>query len=224
MNPATDPKTLPEWAALEQHRIAMSAATLRGLFDEDPGRSASMTTEAGDLVIDCAKHLVTSETVALLIALAKACGLPGQIEAMFRGEPINTTEDRAALHTALRAPADASVHVDGSDVVPAVHEVLDRAIEFADRVRSGGWTGCTGRSIRTVVNIGIGGSDLGPVMAYEALRSFRHPSITCRFVSNIDGADIAAATDPAGPRDHPVHRLLQELHHPGDADQRTQRS
>ncbi len=178
----------------------MANQHLRDLFDTDPDRANTMRVDAGDLTIDYSKHRATGETIALLVAIAEQANLDERIAAMFSGEPINATEGRAVLHTALRAPADAVVLEDGANVVPEVHRVLDRAGEFATRVRSGSWTGHTGQRIRTVINIGIGGSDLGPVMAYEALRSFRHPEITCRFVSNIDGSDLDAALaglDPA---------------------------
>jgi glucose-6-phosphate isomerase len=190
----------PEWAALAEHRTTLAGRGLRRLFAEDPGRAESMTLEAGDLSADYSKHLVTGETVRLLVALAERAGLRARIDAMFAGERINVTEGRAVLHVALRMPRDASLVVDGTDVVPQVHEVLDRMRAFADSVRDGRWTGHTGRRIRAVVNIGIGGSDLGPAMAYEALRPFSDRGLTVRFVSNVDGADIAEATrdlDPA---------------------------
>jgi glucose-6-phosphate isomerase len=159
-----------------------------------------MTTMVADLTVDWSKHRVTDETVDLLMALARRAGLSDHIEAMFRGDAINTTENRAVLHTALRAPAGSVVEVAGRNVVPAVHDVLKKMAAFADRVRDGDWVGANGKPIRTVVNIGIGGSDLGPVMAYEALAAFHHDRISCRFVSNVDGSDIVAATadlDPA---------------------------
>ncbi|MFJ8331312.1 glucose-6-phosphate isomerase [Streptomyces sp. NPDC094437] len=190
----------PEWAALAAHRDALAGTSLRELFAADPGRGTGYTLQVGDLYIDHSKHLVTDETLALLRELAAATGVFGLRDAMFRGEKINTTEDRAVLHTALRAPRGAVVEVDGENVVPAVHAVLDRMAAFAGRVRSGAWTGHTGRRIRNVVNIGIGGSDLGPAMAYEALRAFTARELTFRFVSNVDGADLHEATrdlDPA---------------------------
>ncbi|WP_030378789.1 MULTISPECIES: glucose-6-phosphate isomerase [unclassified Streptomyces] len=181
----------PEWTALEDHRAdAIPQPRLRDLFETDPGRAQRYRVRAGDLLIDYSKHLITDETLALLQELATATDVFGRRDAMFRGERINTTENRAVLHTALRAPRDAVVEVDGENVVPAVHQVLDRMADFADRVRSGEWTGHTGRRIRTVVNIGIGGSDLGPAMAYEALRAFTDRELTVRFVSNVDGADL----------------------------------
>ncbi|MET7439795.1 glucose-6-phosphate isomerase, partial [Streptomyces sp. NPDC005568] len=191
----------PEWTALEDHRAQeMLHPRLRELFAADPGRADRYTVRVGDLRIDYSKHLITDETLALLQELATATGVFGQRDAMFRGERINVTEDRAVLHTALRAPRDAVVEVDGENVVPGVHAVLDRMADFAGRVRSGEWTGHTGRRIRNVVNIGIGGSDLGPAMAYDALRAFADRSLTVRFVSNVDGADLHEAVrdlDPA---------------------------
>ncbi|NEC51814.1 glucose-6-phosphate isomerase [Actinospica acidiphila] len=199
MSDVPEPTRRPEWAALEQHR-AQGVPGLRELFDTDPSRAERYVVHVGDLRIDYSKHLVTDETLRLLRELAAATDVFGLRDAMFRGERINTTEDRAVLHTALRAPRDAVVEVDGENVVPAVHAVLDRMSDFADRVRSGEWTGHTGRRIRNVVNIGIGGSDLGPAMAYEALRAYTARELTFRFVSNVDGADLHEAThdlDPA---------------------------
>ncbi|MET9391198.1 glucose-6-phosphate isomerase [Streptomyces sp. NPDC006624] len=191
----------PEWAALEDHRAdALPRPTLRELFDSDPGRAERYVVRVGDLRIDYSKHLVTDETLALLRELAAATDVFGLRDAMFRGERINTTENRAVLHTALRAPRDAVIEVDGENVVPGVHAVLDKMADFADRVRSGEWTGHTGKRIRNVVNIGIGGSDLGPAMAYEALRPFTARELTFRFVSNVDGSDLHEAIrdlDPA---------------------------
>ncbi|WP_458246537.1 glucose-6-phosphate isomerase [Streptomyces sp. MAI_2237] len=189
----------PEWTALEDHR-AQGQPQLRELFATDPGRAERYVVRVGDLRIDYSKHLITDETLALLQELAAATDVFGLRDAMFRGERINLTEDRAVLHTALRAPRDAVIEVDGENVVPKVHEVLDKMSDFAGRVRSGEWTGHTGRRIRNVVNIGIGGSDLGPAMAYEALRAFTARDLTFRFVSNVDGADLHEAVhdlDPA---------------------------
>ncbi|MGW3445756.1 glucose-6-phosphate isomerase [Streptomyces sp. NPDC001076] len=189
----------PEWAALEDHR-AEGQPVLRELFAADPARAERYVVRVGDLHIDYSKHLITDETLALLQELATATDVFGLRDAMFRGEKINITERRAVLHTALRAPRDAVVEVDGVNVVPAVHAVLDKMGGFAERVRSGEWTGHTGKRIRNVVNIGIGGSDLGPAMAYEALRAFTARDLTFRFVSNVDGADLHEATrdlDPA---------------------------
>ncbi|MGW3357722.1 glucose-6-phosphate isomerase [Streptomyces bungoensis] len=190
----------PEWTALAKHREELAGTRLRELFAADPRRGAGYTLQVGDLYIDYSKHLVTDETLRLLRDLATATDVFGLRDAMFRGERINVTEDRAVLHTALRAPRDAVIEVDGENVVPKVHAVLDKMAAFAERVRSGEWTGHTGRRIRNVVNIGIGGSDLGPAMAYEALRSFTDRDLTVRFVSNVDGADLHEATrdlDPA---------------------------
>ncbi|MCX5424979.1 glucose-6-phosphate isomerase [Streptomyces sp. NBC_00078] len=191
----------PEWTALEDHRAdALQRPRLRELFAQDPGRAERYVVRVGDLRIDYSKHLVNDETLALLRELAVATDVSGLRDAMFRGEKINVTEDRAVLHTALRAPRDAVIEVDGENVVPEVHAVLDKMSAFAERVRSGEWTGHTGKRIRNVVNIGIGGSDLGPAMAYEALRTFTARELTFRFVSNVDGADLHEAVrdlDPA---------------------------
>ncbi|MFI8876536.1 glucose-6-phosphate isomerase [Streptomyces sp. NPDC055243] len=190
----------PEWAALSKHREQLGEVQLRELFAKDPARGTGYTLQVGDLHIDYSKHLVTDETLTLLRDLAAATDVFGLRDAMFRGEKINTTEDRAVLHTALRAPRDADVQVDGENVVPAVHAVLDKMALFADKVRSGEWTGHTGKRIKNIVNVGIGGSDLGPAMAYETLRSFTDRDLTVRFVSNVDGADLHEAVrdlDPA---------------------------
>ncbi|WP_406341654.1 glucose-6-phosphate isomerase [Streptomyces sp. NBC_01578] len=190
----------PEWTALGKHREQLGQTHLRQLFADDPERGTGYTLRVGDLYLDYSKHLVTDETLRLLRELAGATGVAELRDAMFRGEKINTTEDRAVLHTALRAPRDAVIEVDGENVVPAVHAVLDKMAAFADRIRSGEWTGHTGKRIKNVVNIGIGGSDLGPAMAYEVLRSFTDRSLTVRFVSNVDGADLHEAVrdlDPA---------------------------
>jgi glucose-6-phosphate isomerase len=198
--PPTSIDQTPEWQALVRHQDAVKDTHLRELFAADPGRGEAMTCEAGDLYLDYSKQRVTGETLGLLVALAERAGLRQRIDAMFGGERINVTENRAVLHVALRAPEGSSILVDGHDVVPDVHEVLGRMRAFADEVRSGRWLGHTGRRVRNVVNIGIGGSDLGPAMAYEALRPFSDRSMTFRFVSNVDGADIAEATrdlDPA---------------------------
>ncbi|MFJ9520439.1 glucose-6-phosphate isomerase [Kitasatospora sp. NPDC101801] len=184
---------LPQWAALAKHREEFGDTHLRELFAADSGRGADLTLRVGDLLVDYSKQLVTGRTLELLRELAAATGVAELRDAMFRGERINITEDRAVLHTALRAPRGAVVEVDGENVVPAVHAVLDRMAVFADRVRSGEWTGQTGQRIRNVVNIGIGGSDLGPAMAYEVLRSYAQRDLTVRFVSNVDGADLHEA-------------------------------
>ncbi len=190
----------PAWQALADHFAEIEPRHLRELFADDPARGRELTLQAADLFIDYSKHRVTRQTLELLQQLTDAAGLAEKIEAMFSGQHINSTEDRAVLHTALRLPATASLTVDGQDVVREVHEVLDRMGDFADRIRSGEWTGATGERIATVVNVGIGGSDLGPVMAYEALKDYSDRGIACRFVSNIDPTDIFEKTrdlDPA---------------------------
>jgi glucose-6-phosphate isomerase len=190
----------PAWRALAAHHAEIGDRHLRELFAENPGRGERMAVEAAGLYLDHAKHRVTDETVRLLVALAEARGLRERIAAMFRGERVNVSEDRPALHVALRMPRSASLVIDGVDVVVQVHEVLDRMAAFSDRVRGGDWTGHTGRPVRNVVNVGIGGSDLGPAMAYEALRFYARRDLTFRFVSNVDGTDFAEATrdlDPA---------------------------
>ncbi|MEU0383911.1 glucose-6-phosphate isomerase [Streptomyces chartreusis] len=189
-----------EWTALAKHREELGDVRLRELFAADSGRGTAYTLRVGDLYVDYSKHLVTDDTLRLLRELAAATDVFGLRDAMFRGERINTTENRAVLHTALRAPRDAVIEVDGENVVPGVHAVLDKMADFANRVRSGEWTGHTGKRIRNVVNVGIGGSDLGPAMAYEVLRAFTDRSLTVRFVSNVDGADLHEAVrdlDPA---------------------------
>jgi glucose-6-phosphate isomerase len=180
----------PEWAALAEHRHALAATDLRQLFEDDPTRGEELVTEAGDLYVDWSKHRVTRETLPLLAALARAADVEGLRDAMFAGEHINVTEDRAVLHVALRAPAGEVIEDQGHDVVPDVHEVLDRMGRFADEVRSGERTGATGRRLVNVVNIGIGGSDLGPAMAAIALDAFLDRDLDLRFVSNVDGGDI----------------------------------
>ncbi|GGQ48371.1 glucose-6-phosphate isomerase [Streptomyces flaveolus] len=190
----------PEWTALAAHREELGEVRLRDLFDADPGRGTGYVLRVGDLYVDYSKHLVTDDTLRLLRELAAAADVFGLRDAMFRGERINITEDRAVLHTALRAPRDAVIESDGENVVPAVHAVLDKMAAFAERIRSGEWKGHTGKRIRNVVNVGIGGSDLGPAMAYEALHAFTDRELTVRFVSNVDGSDLHEATrdlDPA---------------------------
>lgn len=184
---------MPEWIALGKHREQLGDTHLRELFAAEPGRGTDYTLQVGDLHLDYSKHLVTDETLALLRELAAATDVAGLRDAMFRGEKINTTEDRAVLHTALRAPRDTVIEVDGENVVPDVHAVLDKMAAFSGKIRSGEWTGHTGKRIKNVVNIGIGGSDLGPAMAYEVLRSFTDRELTVRFVSNVDGADLHEA-------------------------------
>jgi glucose-6-phosphate isomerase len=189
----------PAWKALQAHYERIRGVHLRTLFGDDPDRGERMAVEAEGLYLDYSKHRVTAETMALLIALAREAGLRERIDAMFRGDKINVTEKRAVLHVALRAPRDATIVVDGQNVVPDVHQVLDRMTDFSNRVRSGAWQGHTGKRIRAVVNIGIGGSDLGPVMAYEALRHYSDRDLTMRFVSNVDGTDFAEATRDLDP-------------------------
>jgi glucose-6-phosphate isomerase len=190
----------PAWQALSRHRDEIATEDLRGLFADDPARGAEFALTVGDLYIDYSKHRVTRETLTLLVELARAAGLPAKRDAMFSGAHINTSEDRAVLHTALRLPREAELTVDGQDVVADVHEVLDRMGDFTDRLRSGEWRGATGERITTVVNIGIGGSDLGPVMVDQALRHYADGGISARFVSNVDPADLTAkiaGLDPA---------------------------
>ena len=189
------------WKALKEHRQTIGSLHLRQLFAEDPGRGERFTAEAAGVYLDYSKNRVTDETIRLLVALAEECGLGGRIEAMFRGEPINVTEKRAVLHTALRAPETARIVVDGVDVVPEIHEILDRMAAFSRQVRNGEWQGYTGKRIRNVINIGIGGSDLGPVMAYEALRHYSQRDMTFRFVSNVDATDLAEATRGLDPEE-----------------------
>ena len=186
--------TRPAWTALEAHYAKIHDVHLRTLFTEDPTRGDRLAVEAAGLYLDYSKNRITDETLALLLQLAEESGLRARIDAMFRGDKINVTEKRAVLHVALRAPKGHAIVVDGEDVVPQVHAVLEKMSDFANRVRSGQWTGYTGKPIRTVINIGIGGSDLGPVMAYEALRHYSRRDLTFRFVSNIDGTDFAEAT------------------------------
>ncbi len=187
------------WKALREHHTKMRDVHLRQLFADDPRRGERLTVEGVGLYLDYSKHRVTDETLRLLVHLAEQAGLRERIDAMFRGEKINVTENRAVLHVALRAPRDQPILVDGKDVVPEVHAVLDRMAEFATRVRDGRWKGHTGKRIRNVVNIGIGGSDLGPVMAYEALRHYSARDMTFRFVSNVDGTDFVEATRDLDP-------------------------
>jgi len=187
------------WKALESHHKTISKLHLRELFANDPKRGERMAVEAAGLYLDYSKNRITDETLELLLRLAEEAGLQSRIEAMFAGEKINLTENRAVLHTALRAPKGKSIVVDGEDVVPKVHTVLDKMAGFADRVRSGAWKGHTGKRIRNVVNIGIGGSDLGPVMAYEALKHYSERNITFRFISNIDDTDFAEAVRDLDP-------------------------
>jgi glucose-6-phosphate isomerase len=196
----TTPRSRPAWAALAEHHDKIRHAHLRDLFAADPARGERMTAEAAGIYLDYSKNRITDETLSLLFDLAEQSGLKDRTDAMFSGERINTTEDRSVLHIALRKPRDTTLVVDGTDVVAQVHEVLGRMASFCDQVRSGQWRGFTGLPITAVVNIGIGGSDLGPVMAYEALRYYTDRHLTCRFVSNVDSTDFAEATrdlDPA---------------------------
>jgi glucose-6-phosphate isomerase len=192
---------LPAWKALVEHQRKMEALHLRTLFDEDPKRGERFALEAAGLYLDYSKNRITDETLRLLLDLAQATHLRSRIDAMFRGEPINVTENRSVLHVALRVPRSSVVRVDGEDVVPAVHAVLGRMAAFAERVRSGAWKGHTGKRIRNVVNIGIGGSDLGPLMAYEALKHHSARRLCFRFVSNVDGTDFVENTRDLDPRE-----------------------
>ena len=189
----------PAWKALEAHYHQVRELHLRKLFGDDPGRGERMTAEAVGLYLDYSKNRITDQTLKLLLQLAEESGLRARIDSMFRGEKINLTEKRAVLHVALRAPKGAVIIVDGENVVPQVHAVLDKMANFSDRVRSGAWLGHTGKRIRNVINIGIGGSDLGPVMAYEALKHYSERAMTFRFVSNVDGADFAEAVQDLDP-------------------------
>jgi glucose-6-phosphate isomerase len=195
----TSLKRLKAWGALAAHHKAIRQAHLRELFNADATRGERLAAEAAGVYLDYSKNRLTSETLQLLVQLAEEAGLRARIDAMFAGQKINATEKRAVLHVALRAPRDATITVDGKNVVPGVHEVLERMGDFARRVRSGAWPGHTGRRIRNVVNIGIGGSDLGPVMAYEAMRHYSERGLTLRFVSNVDGTDFAEAVHDLAP-------------------------
>src|SRR5437588_10847873 len=190
----------PSWQKLEEHYHTARYLHLRTLFAEDPHRGERFALEAVGIYLDYSKNRVTDETVQLLLELAGSSGLRERIDAMFNGEKINVTERRAVLHVALRAPRDQSILVDGENVVPEVHAVLDKMADFSNRIRSGAWTGYTGKRIRNIINIGIGGSDLGPSMAYDALKYYSDRNLTMRFVSNIDGNEFVEATrdlDPA---------------------------
>jgi glucose-6-phosphate isomerase len=193
------PTERPAWKALEAHYLEVRELHLRKLFSDDPGRGERMTAEAVGLYLDYSKNRITGETLELLVQLAEQSGLRTRIDAMFRGEKINLTEKRAVLHVALRAPKGAVIVVDNENVAPRVHAVLDKMADFSGRVRSGAWLGHTGKRIRNVINIGIGGSDLGPVMAYEALKHYSERAMTFRFVSNVDGADFAEAVQDLDP-------------------------
>ncbi|MBX3389647.1 MAG: glucose-6-phosphate isomerase [Phycisphaeraceae bacterium] len=199
MPESKDLTSLPSWRALGDHYSKVREAHLRQLFSQDPQRGTKLTVEGGGLFLDYSKNRITEQTLGLLIKLAEEAGLRAKIDAMFRGDKINITENRAVLHTALRAPRGTTITVDGENVVPEVHAVLDKMSSFCDRVRKGDWKGHTGKAIRNVVNIGIGGSDLGPVMAYEALRHYTRRDMTFRFVSNVDGIDFVEATHDLDP-------------------------
>ena len=201
VTPAEPLTARPAWKALQEHYQKIRNLHLRQIFADDPGRGTRLTADGAGLHLDYSKHRVTDETLRLLLRLAEDRGLAERIEAMFSGRKINATEDRAVLHVALRAPLGERIVVDGENVVPAVHAVLDRMTAFADDVRGGRWKGHTGRPIRNVVNIGIGGSDLGPAMAYEALRHYSRRDMTFRFVSNIDGTDFVEATRDLDPQE-----------------------
>ncbi|ABB73777.1 glucose-6-phosphate isomerase [Nitrosospira multiformis] len=191
----------PAWKALEAHYQTIKGMHLRQLFADDPKRGERFTAEAVGLYLDYSKNRITDETLHLLVQLAEECGLRERIEAMFRGDAINVTEQRAVLHIALRAPRNEKILVDGNDVVPGVHAVLDRMADFSDKIRSGDWQGHTGKRIRNIINIGIGGSDLGPVMAYEALRHYSLHNLSFRFISNVDGTDFVEATRGLDPEE-----------------------
>jgi glucose-6-phosphate isomerase len=200
MTPTIAPLTeRPAWQALGKHFQQIRDLHLKKLFAEDPQRGERLTAEAAGLYLDYSKHRITSDTLKLLLQLAEESGLRERLDAMFRGEKINVTEKRAVLHVALRAPKGASITVDGENVVPQVHAVLDKMAAFADRVRSGAWRGHTGKPLKNIINIGIGGSDLGPVMAYEALKHYSRRDLTFRFVSNVDGTDFAEAVHGLDP-------------------------
>jgi glucose-6-phosphate isomerase len=203
MSAASTPRLTdrPSWKALQAHAAEVRKIHLRELFASDPGRGERLTVEGAGLFLDYSKHRATDETLRLLLALARDCGVAERRDAMFRGEKINVTEGRGVLHVALRAPKDEVISVDGQNVVPAVHQVLDRMAAFSNRIRSGDWKGHTGKRIRNVVNVGIGGSDLGPVMAYEALKHYSDRAIRFEFVSNVDGTDFAECTRGMNPEE-----------------------
>ena len=199
-SPSAKPLTdRPAWKALRAHHKRVQKLHLRKLFADDPRRGERLTIEAAGLYLDYSKNRITDQTLKLLVRLAKESDLSGRIAAMFRGEKINLTENRAVLHVALRAPKGATMVVDGNNVVPEVHAVLEKMADFSERVRTGGWKGHTGKRIRNIINIGIGGSDLGPVMAYEALKHYSERGLTFRFVSNVDGIDFVEATRDLNP-------------------------
>jgi glucose-6-phosphate isomerase len=204
MNPSTEkqfPTTHPAWKALEAHALKMQPHHMRGLFANDPERGKCFAAEAAGIYLDYSKNLITHETIELLVRLAEECGLRPHMEAMFAGEKINETEKRAVLHIALRAEPDEQIFIDGENVVPEVHAVLNRMASFADRVRDGEWKGYTGKRIRNVINIGIGGSDLGPAMVYEALKYYSRRDLIFRFISNVDGTDFAETVRDLDPEE-----------------------
>ena len=209
----------PAWTSLKKHHQKMAGLSLRQLFSEDGKRGERLAVEAVGIYFDYSKNRITDETLSLLLQLAQQSGLRERIDAMFRGGRINVSENRAVLHTALRAPRGASIVLDGRNVVPDVHAVLDKMADFANRLRGGDWKGHTGKRIRNVINIGIGGSDLGPVMAYEALKHYSDRAMTFRFVSNIDGTDFAEAVKELDPAET-LFIVSKDLHHAGDDDQR----
>ena len=214
----------PAWKALAAHHADIRNMTLRQLFADDPRRGERLAIDSVGVYLDYSKNRVTDTTLALLVQLAAESGLREHIDAMFRGDRINHSEDRAVLHVALRAPRGGSIVVDGKNVVPDVHAVLDRMAEFADRVRSGTWKGHTGKRIRNVINVGIGGSDLGPVMAYEALKRYSDRAMTFRFVSNVDGTDFAEAVQGLDPAETLFVISSKDVHDAGDDDQREHRA
>ena len=223
---ATATKTvteLPAWKALSAHFQKIDRLHLRELFAQDPKRGERLTVEAAGLYLDYSKNRITDETLALLLQLAEQSGLRARIDAMFGGEKINVSEKRAVLHVALRAPKGQSILVDGEDVLPQVHSVLDRMADFSNRVRGGAWRGHTGKPIRNIVNIGIGGSDLGPVMAYEALKHYSDRAMTFRFVQR--GRHRFCGGDPRSRSGgDAVHYLFQDFHNTRDHDQRQERA
>ncbi|ORA33640.1 glucose-6-phosphate isomerase, partial [Mycobacterium aquaticum] len=199
MSKSADISTTAAWQALIRHHDKIGQTHLREFFAEDPARGTELVLNVGDLYIDYSKHRITRETIKLLVDLARTADLEQRRDAMFAGEHINTSEDRAVLHTALRLPASAELTVDGQNVVADVHDVLDRMGAFTDKLRSGEWTGATGKRITTVVNVGVGGSDLGPVMVYDALRHYADAGISARFVSNVDPSHLVATLDGLDP-------------------------
>ena len=214
----------PQWRALLLHYLQIEPQHLRELFADDAGRGERFAAEAAGLYLDYSKNRINDETLRLLFELAEACGVRPRTEAMFNGEKINVTEQRPVLHVALRAPRSERIFVDGHDVVPDVHAVLDRMSDFSDRVRNGEWKGHRGKRIRNVVNIGIGGSDLGPVMAYEALRHYSRRDMTFRFVSNIDGTDFIEAVRDLEPDETLFIVCSKTFTHVGDIDQCARRA